>query len=121
MKIVKYFYSEPTYSYMSEIIVNEMGNYVDAKNNNLPRKSLPRITVCGIFDMETRKMTVGISRCSEKDIFVKKIGQKLAYDRAENNPVATIDILESETMSNVFFDFARLLEKRYLSKRSFKF
>ena len=31
MKIVKYFYSEPTYSYTSEIIVNEMGNYVDAK------------------------------------------------------------------------------------------
>lgn len=120
MKIVKYYYSEPTYKINTELIVDEVGRELELTHKSV-RKALPRFTVCGIFDMDTRKMVLGISRCSDKDAFVKKVGQKLAYERAEQNPIATIDVLPTETMSSVFFDFARLLENRYLTQKSVKF
>lgn len=77
MEIVKYFYSRPE----------------ESKN---------RITICGIFDTETKTMTFGASRCSKQDSFKKDFGRKIAYGRAQRNPYLETDVLENEKISDVF-------------------
>lgn len=121
MKIVKYFYSKPTFVETMVGITDENGNYLDEVIYVRTRKPRARITVCGIFDTETKKMQIGVSRCSHKDIFLKSVGKELAYNRALTSPIMEIEVLDGETISSVFFDQVRLLDKRYSTKNFIKF
>lgn len=121
MKIVKYFYSKPTFVETMVGITDEEGNYLDEVVYVRTRKPRARITACGIFDTETKKMKIGVARCSHKDIFLKSVGKELAYKRAETNPIMEVEVLNGETLSSVFFDQARLLDKRYSTASYIKF
>jgi hypothetical protein len=121
MKIVKYFYGKPTFVENVNIVTNEHGEPVCGCYNTLSKKALPRITVCGIYDSETNKISIGVSKCSSNDLFVKKVGKEIAYKRAISNPMCTMSVLPGEVISHVFFDIARTLEQRYSSLKTTSF
>ena len=122
MKIVKYFYGTPAYVQSANVITDEHCMPINYTwNTTVPRKALPRITVCGIYDSETNKLSIGVSRCSSKDLFSKEIGRKLAHERAETKPICVVDILPNEVISHVFFTLARNIENRYSSLKSVLF
>ena len=113
MKIVKYYYGTPSFT--------EVVSYNGVTASIVSRTPNPRVTICGIYDHDTNMLSIGIARCSSKDLFIKKIGAKLAYDRAENNPIVKVSVMDHEKVSHVFFDQARLLEKRFETKNYIKF
>lgn len=122
MKIVKYFYGTPTYVQSANVLTDEHGRPITYTwDVNIPRKTLPRITVCGVYDSETNKLSIGVSRCSPKDLFSKEIGRKLAQERAETKPVCVVDILPGEVISHVFFALAKIMENRYSTIKSVSF
>ena len=72
MKIVKYYYGTPSFT--------EVVSYNGVTASIVSRTPNPRVTICGIYDHDTNVLSIGVSRCSSKDLFVKKIGAKLAYE-----------------------------------------
>lgn len=80
----------------------------------IEEKPCPVVTVCAIFDEETGKLSMGIARCSEKDRFVKKIGREISYKRAVENPQLTMNLRKYERFSEVFYDLAKILQRRYI-------
>ena len=114
MLITKYYYSNPANGTLEEYIP-----YVGYKV--LENRPVPRISICGIFDNETKVLKIGCSRCSTKDKFDKKLGKELAYTRAETNPIITMKLAEGEVLSHVFFDQAKNLTIRILKMKHFKF
>ena len=122
MKIVMYFYGAHTYIQRANVLVDEHCRPINYTfDTSIPRKPLPRITVCGVYDSETNKLSIGVSRCSPKDLFSKEIGRKLAQERAETKPVCVVDILPNEVISHVFFSLARTMENRYTLTKSVSF
>lgn len=106
MEIVKYFYGDrtpvmikcfKTHSYKNEVYTIY--------------KQPPVVTVCGVYDESTGKLNIGISRCSEEDNFVKKIGKELAYNRAVHKPYITVQLPIGSKFSKIFYDLARNLVK----------
>lgn len=120
-KIVKYFYTKPTFVQSVNFIVDEHGNPVANGVKGDKRKALPRLTICGVYDQETNKLSVGISRCSPKDLFNKEVGRQLALKRAETSPTYVVNILPDEVISHVFFSLARTIEERYMNAKYIKF
>lgn len=114
MLITKYYYSDP-----ANKITEEYTPYTGFKV--ISRTPLPRISVCGIFDNETRLLQIGYARCSTKDKFDKKIGRTFAQHRAEHKPVITLRLAEGEVLSHIFFEQARCLTERVLKMKHFKF
>lgn len=122
MKIVKYFYGTPTYVQSANVVTDEHCRPISYTwNSSVPRKALPRTTICGVYDSETNKLSIGVSRCSPKDLFSKEIGRKLAQERAETKPICVVDVLPNEVVSHVFFALARNLDNRYSSLKSVSF
>ena len=121
MKIVKYFYGKPLFTETLISLTDEHGNYVDDTCYVVKRKAHPRGTVCGIYDTDTKELNIGISRCSNKDVFVKSVGKELARNRAETKPIMKLNVMDKETISHVFFDQAKLLDKRYSTVNFVKF
>ena len=114
MLITKYYYSQFVNKTIEEYTPS-VGYKV------LKRSPMPRITICGIFDNETKLLRIGCSRCSTKDKFDKKVGQELAQHRAEHKPVIVLQLAEGEVLSHVFFEQARCLTTRVLKMKHFKF
>ena len=114
MLITKYYYSVPADKTTEEYTPYTGFRVID-------RTPLPRISVCGMFDNETRLLRIGYSRCSTKDKFDKKIGRTLAQHRAEHKPVIILQLAEGEVLSHVFFEQARCLVERVLKMKHFKF
>ena len=86
MKSIRYFYGTeykiatvPVLLDSNNEVITTIGNPVGKK------KSTPRVTICSIYDSDKSTLSFGVSRCSTKDIFNKKLGRKLALERAENN------------------------------------
>lgn len=121
MKIVKYFYGKPLFTEVMTSLTDEHGAYVEDICYVIKRKPQPRVTVCGIYDTDTKELKIGVSRCSHKDVFVKSVGKGLAYDRAETKPIVKLYVMNGETVSSVFFDQAKLLDKRYSTVNFVKF
>lgn len=123
MKIVKYFYAKPTFVQNVNVIVDENGDPLcdDLRDKCTTRKMLPRLTICGVYDSETKILKIGVARCSPKDLFVKEIGRKLAEERAETNPIHTTIVHPNEVISHVFFNLAKTLENRYSLLKSISF
>lgn len=77
MEIVKFFYSRPE----------------ESKN---------RVTVCGIFDTETKIMKYGVARCSKRDTFKKDFGRRIALGRAQRNPYFETEVEDGVKISELF-------------------
>lgn len=67
---------------------------------DVPQKKIG--TICLYFD--EKEIRVGVSVCSEKDRFVKKMGRKIAYDRCMHDPLFTLDVsfTGTNTEENLF-------------------
>jgi hypothetical protein len=104
--IVRYFYGDRT-----PIRIEEYHSTFGFKL--IEEKPCPIVTVCAIFDEKTGKLSMGIARCSEKDRFVKKIGREISYKRAVENPQLTVNLRKYERFSEVFYDLAKILQRRY--------
>lgn len=109
----RYFYSEPYSLANVNYIIDGEGYMVDLKGDMTFKKNFPRITVCGIWNTETNVMTFGIATCSTNDTFIKKIGRDLAYERALNNPVKSIDISEEDVVADIFLSTAQEFENEH--------
>jgi hypothetical protein len=105
--IVRYFYGDRT-----PIRIQEYQPTFGLKI--IEEKPCPVVTICAIFDEETGKLSMGIARCSEKDRFVKKIGREISYKRAVENPQLIMNLRKYERFSEVFYDLAKMLQKRYI-------
>ena len=99
MKSIRYFYGTeykiatvPVLLDSNNEVITTIGNPVGKK------KSTPRVTICSIYDSDKSTLSFGVSRCSTKDIFNKKLGRKLVLERAENNP---IDVMHIENYSQL--------------------
>lgn len=68
-----------------------------------------RHTVAGVIDGSNIK--VAVAACSTKDQFVKATGRKISLERAESNPVLTINLNAKPGISPVkqFLDVAKAL------------
>lgn len=106
--IVRYFYGDRTPIRIEEYHPTTGFSLIE-------EKPCPVVTVCGIFDEETGKLSMGIARCSEKDRFIKKIGRELSYSRAIENPQLVMNLRKYERFSEVFYDLAKMLQKKYIN------
>lgn len=97
-----------------EVLVNDNGDIVAAGNLSF-KSNIPRVTICGIYDDEANTMTYGVARCSHKDVFVKKKGRELSFDRAINKPYDIVRI-GKKSVSDVFIENARRIEEEVLSQ-----
>lgn len=109
----RYFYSEPYSISNCNFITDAEGYLIELKGEASFRKNFPRITVCGVWNTETNVMTFGIATCSVNDTFVKKIGRELAYERALNNPVKSVDVNEGESVADLFLSVAQEFENEH--------
>ena len=55
-------------------------------------------TICLMFDEE--EIIVGVSICSEKDSFSKKIGREISLDRCLHDPFFTLDVSFTNSKTN---------------------
>ena len=111
MKKEKFYYSEPLQFAKLDVVVNEKGEIVGARDIfNRTNKHVPRITICGIYDDKEQTMSYGVSICSKNDIFQKEIGRKLSKSRAEENPIRVVNIVPDQKISDVFISNAREIE-----------
>lgn len=89
----KFVYSKPITKVLQSVYVDANGNLINISNNtNAKRISLPRYTVCSLYLRETNELAFGIARCSSNDVFIKKIGRDLSYQRALKNPCCKVSI-----------------------------
>jgi len=77
--------------------------------------NLPRISICGIWDTETNKMSFGVARCSYKDSFDKSIGRNISRKRANETPFKIIDVDPNDSISDQFLAAARDIETEVAS------
>ncbi len=119
MKKEKYYYSEALYKAKMDVIVN-CHRYVLNEEDITEFKPLPRITICGIYDDKERTMTYGVAKCSSKDIFKKKIGQRISYNRAFIRPYRIVNIKPEDKISEVFIKNARDIEYEILGKNYYE-
>lgn len=115
----KYYYSEPFYKALAHVVVDNHGEVIDFLDAYY-KEAVPRITICGIWDTEKNTMSYGYAVCSPKDQFEKKIGRKLAYDRALNKPQVIIYIPEDKAGPDVFLNGAMDLESKIMKSHTHK-
>lgn len=63
-----------------------------------PQKREKRITMVGFLNQNN--LQIGLSECSEKDQFNKKLGRQIAEGRAQKNPTTVINI-ENKTQKEI--------------------
>jgi len=77
--------------------------------------NLPRISICGIWDTETNKMSFGVARCSHKDSFDKSTGRNISRKRATETPFKIINVDPNDSISDQFLAAARDIETEVAS------
>lgn len=66
-----------------------------------------RAAIVGIYDEETKELSIGETITSKRDNFIRKIGRKIAAGRATQKPSIVISNLETtKDAVNVFLDHA---------------
>lgn len=111
----RYFYSEPCSLTLAKYVADGEGFLIDIVGEPVFEKNFPRLTICGIWNTDTNVMTFGVATCSKNDVFVKKVGRELSYERALNNPVKSID-LDETNISEQFLAIAREFEDEHRKK-----
>lgn len=115
MESIRYFYGTeykiatvPVLLDSNNEIITTLGNPIGKK------KSTPRVTICSIYDNNTQMLSFGISRCSAKDCFNKKIGKQIAYARAKNDPIKVIKVQKKSKLNEISTQTCLLLEDQVL-------
>lgn len=114
MKKERFYFTQGVKLGNLEVLVNDNGDIVAAGGLSF-KSNIPRVTICGIYDDEANTMTYGVARCSHKDVFIKKKGRELAFDRALNKPYDIVRIGKKK-VSDVFMENARRIEEEVLSQ-----
>lgn len=112
MKKERFYYGDDLSIADQEVVI--LNEQIVAFGNIKYRKKLPRVTICGIYDDGEQTMTFGVTKCSEKDIFIKSIGRNLALKRAEESPYRVVRIQPFQKVSEVFMTHATDIEQRVL-------
>lgn len=121
MKSIRYFYSPEYKEAVMPVLLDANGQTLGALGKPRNQISLPRLTICSIYDDETQELSFGISRCSEKDLFVKSIGREKALKRAEENPIEIMRIEDKSLLGQIFIDRCLELENEYYEMKTVKF
>ena len=86
---------------------------------NIKKPKLPSYTIAAIYDESLKQFKFGISKCSVKDQFNKKIGRVIAKGRAEKYPIIiniTIGEIKNNKLGTCFLNKSlELLEKNNVS------
>ena len=98
-----------------DVIVDNKGTIVASRA--ITRKSrAPRVTICSIWDTDTKKMSFGVAYCSYKDIFQKKLGRKIALNRATTKPYKVIDVPDGISVNDLSCETSRAIESEILQQ-----
>ena len=116
MKKEKYYYSEDLHRAKVQVVINHKQAIIKMGETS-EYEALPRITICGIYDNEAKTMTYGVAKCSKKDTFKRKIGQKISYARAITKPYCVVQIHPEDKISNVFIENAKKIEQEILGNQ----
>lgn len=84
---------------MSELKTN-MHFYSERQTEWKNTKFTRKVAFAGL--VKDNKLQIGISECSEKDIFDKKKGRLIATGRANKKPVLVIDIPTEGKITDAF-------------------
>ena len=101
MNNVKFYFSKDFKLANMEVFLGTNNDILAVGNIIGKPRRVPRITICSIFDPNKKTLTFGVSRCSSKDIFVKSIGRKLAFERALASPYKIIHVSNNEKVSDL--------------------
>jgi hypothetical protein len=75
--------------------------YFHDKNN----KKFKVVTVAGIYVPESGVVHIGVSRCSKKDNWNRKLGNKIAFGRALKNPEFYFVVEQNSNKKKVVNEF----------------
>ena len=121
MKSIRYFYT-PEYKHaIVPVLLDANGQALGVLGKARNQISLPRLTICSIYDDETKELSFGVSRCSEKDLFVKSVGREKALKRAEESPIEVMRVDDKRMLGKIFIDRCLELEDEFYDMKTFKF
>lgn len=109
MKKSRFYYSTPSFETTVIITTDDNGEITVRPKSGAKLTSRPRMTICGILDTDTNTMSFGVSLCSAKDKFVRKVGKQLSEERAINKPILQIAVTKENT-SKMFIQSVLMIE-----------
>ena len=86
--------------------------YYHTKRNDNGRRG----TFAGIVDSDSNTIKIGLSVCSAKDQFQKRIGRTISENRAEQQPITIIPLISETPVGLVFRKAATILNKEHKNK-----
>lgn len=113
MKKEKYYYGEDLRRVLMHAIVDSHNNIVQI-NEKYDVITLPRVTICGIYDNEEHTLSFGVAKCTKGDEFNKKLGQNISYARASKKPYRVVQINPEDKISKLFITNAKNIEQEVL-------
>jgi hypothetical protein len=113
MKKEKYYYGEDLRKVYMGVVVDSHNNIIQV-NEKFGLITLPRVTICGIYDNEEQTLSFGVAKCAEGDEFNKKLGQRITYARALNKPYRVVQIKPEDKISKLFITNAKDIEQEVL-------
>ena len=111
MKTIRYYYT-PDYRMRTMSVLTSPNGAIQPIKDVKKSKMLPRLTICGIYDHDTNELSIGASRCSHRDPFVKAIGKRLSEERAYKDPYTVIKV--DREVHSVFIGICQSIEYKFM-------
>ena len=87
MKTIKYFYSDAVQLRSLKVLTDAKGDVIGIIPSEPELiKDLPRVTVCSMYDEKEQKVYYGVTTCSSKDHFSRKVAREISLKRAKTSP-----------------------------------
>lgn len=88
---IKYYYSAPQQIRSGLFLADAEGRPIaPVPTKSTLVKNLPRVVICSVLDGNV--LSFGFATCSDKEMYCKKRGQRIAYARAIGKPYTQIQI-----------------------------
>lgn len=111
----RFYYTDPMYESEVKMLFLDDKTPV-AYKKPMNKLAFPRLTICGIWDTDKNTMSYGVAKCCFKDRFEKKVGRRLAYNRALEDPIRVIKISDIKNVSTTFIEEAQNIEYEHYAK-----